>query len=147
MLKKNKFRCIQHVIITLIKIFVDLHVWLICFSSRIFCLDEDECVIGNHQCSQICINTIGSYKCTCKNGFTLRSNGDCQGEISFTYKDFCITEKRNKNLEEIVGFLNQDSLTLRPLFQHSKNDIFLFNCYSLPGKKKIDTLSPMVVTT
>lgn len=28
-----------------------------------------------------CVNTPGSYKCMCRNGFELTSNGSCIGEI------------------------------------------------------------------
>ena len=44
-------------------------------------LDVDECVSGNNNClhgNANCTNTIGSYTCECKEGFT--GNGvDCEG--------------------------------------------------------------------
>lgn len=33
------------------------------------CVDLDECVEGQHQCQQRCINTFGSYKCSCDDGY------------------------------------------------------------------------------
>ncbi|XP_066275437.1 uncharacterized protein [Branchiostoma lanceolatum] len=42
--------------------------------------DVDECATGNGGCSQNCTNTIGSFSCSCQNGYTL--NGDsvsCDG--------------------------------------------------------------------
>ena len=36
-------------------------------------LDTNECEINNGGCSQICINTIGSYNCSCNDGY--ESNG------------------------------------------------------------------------
>jgi tolkin protein len=54
-------------------------------------LDVDECAINNGDCQHECINTVGSYKCTCHNGFTLHGNGrdckegDCKYEISSPY--------------------------------------------------------------
>lgn len=33
------------------------------------CVDLDECVEGQHQCQQRCINTFGSFKCGCDDGY------------------------------------------------------------------------------
>lgn len=40
------------------------------------CEDIDECE-SNHDCAQICINTIGSYKCDCHDPFTLVDGTQC----------------------------------------------------------------------
>eukprot|EP00794_Sanderia_malayensis_P015668 gene15668-17248_t len=46
-------------------------------SSR-FCKDIDECVMST-RCEQVCINTNGSYHCTCNKGFFLTRDGvSCQ---------------------------------------------------------------------
>ena len=48
----------------------------------------DECAINNGGCQHICKNTIGSYACSCHNGFTLHDNqhdckeGGCKHEIA-----------------------------------------------------------------
>ena len=36
-----------------------------------FVLDVDECTKGTHSCdvNAVCANTLGSYNCTCKDGF------------------------------------------------------------------------------
>lgn len=52
--------------------------WKVFFS----CLDTDECATGTHNCSAdaMCINTEGSYNCTCNPGY----NGDgrvCTGKL------------------------------------------------------------------
>lgn len=42
---------------------------------------SDLCATGDHDCQQVCISTPGSYKCACKDGFTLMDNGrTCSGE-------------------------------------------------------------------
>lgn len=42
--------------------------------------DVDECSGNNGGCSQECKNTIGSYHCTCLNGFALQPDGhNCEG--------------------------------------------------------------------
>lgn len=50
----------------------------------IFSLPEiDECATGTHGCEQICINTMGGYKCDCKLGYELHSDGKkCEGQLS-----------------------------------------------------------------
>ena len=37
--------------------------------------DIDECADGTHHCDQICINTLGSYTCSCNLGYILHFNG------------------------------------------------------------------------
>lgn len=41
----------------------------------------DECFEGTHQCTQNCVNTIGSYVCTCNSGFIIDADRrTCDGE-------------------------------------------------------------------
>ena len=45
--------------------------------------DIDECTEGTHQCQQNCHNTIGSYTCSCNNGFTADMDGrSCNGRLN-----------------------------------------------------------------
>ena len=45
--------------------------------------DIDECAISNGNCSEICINTVGSYMCSCVSGQSLTSdNKTCTGKIA-----------------------------------------------------------------
>ncbi|XP_058015733.1 epidermal growth factor-like protein 7 isoform X4 [Ahaetulla prasina] len=37
--------------------------------------DVDECATGKHGCRQLCINTAGSYRCTCHPGYELQADG------------------------------------------------------------------------
>jgi len=43
------------------------------------CKDIDECAVngGTADCEQLCINTVGSYKCGCRDGFKLRNQRRC----------------------------------------------------------------------
>ncbi|GAB6021030.1 hypothetical protein CHUAL_003667 [Chamberlinius hualienensis] len=56
--------------------------------AGIFFTDKDECAISNGGCQHICKNTIGSYMCSCHNGYTLHENkldckeGGCKHEIT-----------------------------------------------------------------
>ena len=37
--------------------------------------DINECIEQSDQCSENCTNTIGSYDCTCNDGYELDSDG------------------------------------------------------------------------
>lgn len=47
-------------------------------SARLACTDVDECV-ENAPCKENCINTVGSYRCSCSQGFRPRVD-DCIGK-------------------------------------------------------------------
>ena len=44
-------------------------------------VDINECEEGDHECTHICINTVGSYNCSCRPGFYLTGSNkhDCTG--------------------------------------------------------------------
>lgn len=44
------------------------------------CIDKNEC-LDKSICQNYCINTPGSYKCSCKLGFELRNNHECIGRV------------------------------------------------------------------
>ncbi|KAG8183432.1 hypothetical protein JTE90_023188 [Oedothorax gibbosus] len=47
--------------------------------AALYFTDQDECATANGGCLQICKNTVGSYQCSCHNGFVLHPNGhDCK---------------------------------------------------------------------
>ena len=44
-------------------------------------IDINECSTNNGGCAQTCTNTVGSFQCTCRSGYTLASNSrGCNGE-------------------------------------------------------------------
>nr|XP_018916792.1 PREDICTED: tolloid-like protein 1 [Bemisia tabaci] len=53
--------------------------------AAVFFTDKDECAVNNGGCQHECRNTVGSYSCSCHNGFTLHENGhDCkEGECKY----------------------------------------------------------------
>ena len=47
------------------------------------CADMNECATNNGGCNQTCTNTVGSYECSCAEGFTLTANNlNCDGKDS-----------------------------------------------------------------
>ncbi len=53
--------------------------------------DLDECDGISHGCEQYCINTIGSYTCTCDGAFEIDPHDwkRCKGNLSFCYCAEC----------------------------------------------------------
>ena len=52
--------------------------------SLSLCLDVNECETGDHNCTQTCINTLGSFKCKCRAGYSLQDDGvTCTGMHSY----------------------------------------------------------------
>lgn len=58
---------------------------LIVHSSGSLLPDIDECLVMGNLCKNgQCINSLGSYSCTCKTGYTTDISGtQCVGEASF----------------------------------------------------------------
>ncbi|KAH9514855.1 Dorsal-ventral patterning tolloid-like protein 1 [Bulinus truncatus] len=55
------------------------------FSVR-FIKEMDECRTDSHGCGQVCVNTIGSFKCECEKGFVMLPDGktcekECGGSL------------------------------------------------------------------
>ena len=45
-------------------------------------LDINECQTSNGGCEQVCANTVGSFECSCNQGFSLSSDGaNCNGKF------------------------------------------------------------------
>ena len=47
-------------------------------------IDIDECTLKINNCNQICTNTIGSFNCSCYNGYELATNSlnNCSKSIN-----------------------------------------------------------------
>lgn len=45
------------------------------FNFFLLFADTNECSTGDHDCEDICINTEGSYTCSCRQGYELSDNG------------------------------------------------------------------------
>ena len=54
---------------------------LVMVLCSIFHSDIDECIHGLDGCNHNCTNTVGSYFCTCMDGYELESNNHtCTGD-------------------------------------------------------------------
>lgn len=45
--------------------------YIISQENKKHCEDINECITGQHKCSQLCTNYNGSYSCSCREGFEL----------------------------------------------------------------------------
>ena len=56
-----------------------------------FLPDVNECAEGTNNCNQECMNTPGSYECSCRPGYTLDTNmRDCIGKGRHSHRwDYC----------------------------------------------------------
>nr|XP_020462612.1 cartilage matrix protein [Monopterus albus] len=86
---------------------------------------SDLCASGDHDCQQVCISTPGSYKCACKDGFTLMNDGRSCSACSNTATDvvFLIDGSKSirpENFELVKKFIIQiiDSLDVSPNNAH-----------------------------
>ena len=43
--------------------------------------EVDECVLGAHNCEQLCFNTNGSFVCACRGGYYLKRDVSCEGRL------------------------------------------------------------------
>ncbi|XP_029976535.1 cartilage matrix protein isoform X1 [Salarias fasciatus] len=76
-----------------------------------FCV-SDLCATGDHDCAQVCISTPGSYKCACKDGFTLMDDGRSCSACSNSATDvvFLIDGSKSvrpENFELVKKWINQ----------------------------------------
>ena len=44
-------------------------------------IDIDECDTNTNSCNQTCVNTIGSYVCTCLEGYIVTNGTHCRGRF------------------------------------------------------------------
>ena len=44
-------------------------------------IDTNECMLNNGECSQKCVNTLGSYNCSCNTGYESIGQ-DCNGTLA-----------------------------------------------------------------
>ncbi|XP_069032474.1 cartilage matrix protein [Embiotoca jacksoni] len=73
---------------------------------------SDLCATGDHDCKQVCISSPGSYKCACKDGFTLMDDGRSCSACSNSATDvvFLIDSSKSvrpENFELVKKWINQ----------------------------------------
>ena len=63
-----------------------MHWYVIIHKHTILCLatyalfsDVKECLIGTHNCSQLCEELDGGYECSCYDGYELEDSFTCKG--------------------------------------------------------------------
>ena len=105
-------------------------------SDPFVCVDEDECqVLGPDLCSQHCVNTFGSYKCLCSDGYHLSDDGHtCKAygsSMVFVFSNGTALFLSNHQTQTpiITQLSNANDLAM----EHEKNLIY----WSDPSSKRI----------
>ena len=76
-------------------------------TPRLLCtVDINECVDDNGGCEDICTNTIGSFYCSCEEGFELTRDVFCSGNCQLSL--LLIVTKSDKI--SLMTFLNHTSM-------------------------------------
>ena len=103
------------------------------FSSHL--TDKNECE-ESYDCAlnEICVNTVGSYNCTCAPGFTQNvTTGDCIGEFFLKIIQYCLNDVvlfRAFNLFLIIVGL----LVIQIIITNLLVSLFLLAFYEKKGK-------------
>uniref|UniRef100_A0A671P8B7 Epidermal growth factor-like protein 7 n=1 Tax=Sinocyclocheilus anshuiensis TaxID=1608454 RepID=A0A671P8B7_9TELE len=125
--------------------------------------DVDECKEG-HRCSQKCVNTVGSYRCVCQDGFSLaedeitcsripapspRTGSGGLGLVANVTEEVQILKNRVELLEQKLEMVLAPFTTLFPLDGMGDTNSFLpertnFLSHSLQQLDRIDSLSEQV---
>ena len=81
---KGFLNVINYVLIIYIYIYIYIYIFNIYINT--IHTDIDECSEGISGCTQLCTNTIGSYRCSCQYGYQLGiDNHTCLGKIITHY--------------------------------------------------------------
>lgn len=87
---------------------------LISFHACLLFTDINECLIaGSNQCNQNCHNTVGSYTCSCRDGYSLDSNRfGCSGRHMHILTNKCTHARATHNHYNPIQMLMNVLLTL-----------------------------------
>lgn len=92
-------------------------IWMKLYFNHFLLPEIDECATGTHGCEQICINTMGGYKCDCKLGYELHSDGKkCEGQLSgqcIAHTDQFLRENNNNKKKTQYNNLNTSKQVCR----------------------------------
>ena len=90
-------------------------------------IDINECSLNTDGCDQVCINTVGSFQCSCNRGYTLNADGiTCSG---MTGRITCIACNSEKDLSLYLTIdINECSLNNGSCDQVCNNSMGSFQC-------------------
>lgn len=98
-------------------------------NNMVFFSDEDECATGRHNCQHTCVNTPGSFRCGCPDGY-MRNGITCVGKWNLL-----------ENPLDLTGILSLDLRIVRCFLLFSDKDECMTDknicgfgmCENLPG--------------
>ncbi|NWJ05783.1 EGFL7 protein, partial [Crypturellus undulatus] len=80
--------------------------------------DVDECARRGHGCGQLCANTAGSYRCSCRAGFSLAADGRTCGRAEPQPDPSSEMKEEMKDLKARVEALEQKLQSLLAPFHN-----------------------------
>ncbi|XP_048590274.1 uncharacterized protein LOC5501396 [Nematostella vectensis] len=112
--------------------------------------DLNECEIRKHTCDQVCVNTIGSFRCGCNVGYTLRNDSKTCSDIDECLDDAHLCDQRCTNTPGSYacdcyhGYslssdmktcidIDECTMTSHGCSQLCNNTLGGYNCYCLSG--------------
>jgi len=116
------------------------------------CIDIDECKIENGNCEQNCINKIGSFECSCDDGFELYDNKKCNKKIKNNCKDDscrgngeCISLENTFTCQCFKGYAGTNCEECADGFEIYGNECLLKYDSVVWGGEQPDVLGGMVI--
>ena len=99
--------------------------------------DIDECAVGMGGCAHNCNNTIGSFECSCRDGYELEEDGKtCRGElVAKEITDTVIIHGRHVNFSHVSTDVDECTRGTHNCDSNAKctNDEGTFFCICNPG--------------
>ena len=74
--------------------------------------DIDECNVTSPPCDQMCTNTPGSYVCSCYAGYTMATDGRCNGKNIFVCQAADHSSLHAADINECLGANNCQQICL-----------------------------------
>ena len=95
-------------------------------------IDIDECVAGTHRCEHNCTNTVGSYTCSCRDGYSLSADGRrCNGTNAQPYYGYFVCSSFS-HLQMIVD-IDECALETDQCYQNCHNNVGSYTCSCIAG--------------
>ena len=111
--------------------FIKLHKkFVIIACVNVYLTDLNECLTENGGCRQTCTNTVGSFVCSCNEGYTLASDGrNCTGKS----KNWFHWWSNSHTVVAAISDIDECQINMAGCAHSCYNTIGSFTCDCMPG--------------